>query len=171
MAVYLAECRSLEIEVEVPDINRSVSAFLARRAGTVGAGSARGGAIIFGLAAIRNVGEGLVELLVGERDANGEYASFHEFAERVPEPVLNKRTVESLIKAGAFDRLGHARRGLLTVFEQIIDTTVARRRERDAGVMSLFGDWQSDERNDVKSCSPATNAAASDIPSSCRGKG
>ncbi len=62
---------------------------------------------------------------------NGEFASFHEFAERVPEPVLNKRTVESLIKAGAFDRLGHPRRGLLAAFEQIIDVTLERRRERD----------------------------------------
>ena len=66
--------------------------------------------------------------------------SFHDFAERVPEPVLNKRTVESLIKAGAFDSLGHPRRGLLMVFEQIIDATLVRRRERDQGVMSLFGD-------------------------------
>jgi DNA polymerase-3 subunit alpha len=55
--------------------------------------------------------------------------------------VLNKRTIESLIKAGAFDRLGHPRRGLLAAFEQIIDVTIERRRERDRGVMSLFGDW------------------------------
>ncbi len=79
-----------------------------------------------------------------ERDANGPFDSFHDFAERVPEPVLNKRTVESLIKAGAFDSLGHPRKGLLMVFEQIIDTTVVRRRERDQGVMSLFGDLGGD---------------------------
>ena len=78
--------------------------------------------------------------MLGERAANGPFQSFHDFAERVPEPVLNKRTVESLIKAGAFDSLGHPRRGLLMVFEQIIDTTLVRRRERDQGVMSLFGD-------------------------------
>ena len=71
----------------------------------------------------------------------GRSPSFHDFAERVPEPVLNKRAVESLIKAGAFDSLGHPRKGLLGVFEQIIDTTLTRRRERDQGVMSLFGDW------------------------------
>ena len=99
------------------------------------------GAITFGLSAVRNVGEGLVELLVAERDENGMFTSFHDFAERVPEPVLNKRTVESLIKGGAFDSLGHPRRGLLTVFEHIIDSTVSRRREREKGVMSLFGDW------------------------------
>jgi DNA polymerase III subunit alpha len=80
-------------------------------------------------------------LLLAEREAGGPFADFHDVAARVPEPVLNKRTVESLIKAGAFDSLGHPRRGLLTVFEQIIDTTVVRRRERDQGVMSLFGDW------------------------------
>jgi DNA polymerase-3 subunit alpha len=99
------------------------------------------GAITFGLSAVRNVGEALVELLIAEREANGQFTSFHDFVERVPEPVLNKRTIESLIKGGAFDNLGHTRRGLLTVFEHIIDTTVKRRREREKGVMSLFGDW------------------------------
>ncbi len=97
--------------------------------------------IPFGLSAVRNVGEGLVELLVNERNENGAFDSFHDFVERVPEPVLNKRTVESLIKGGAFDSLGHPRRGLLTVFEHVIDSTVSRRREREKGVMSLFGDW------------------------------
>ncbi len=89
---------------------------------------------------MRNVGEGLVEQLLAERAANGPYGSFHEFADRVPEPVLNKRAVESLIKAGAFDSLGHTRRGLLGVFEHITNTTLGRRRERDLGVMSLFGE-------------------------------
>ena len=143
-AVYLSDARSGGIKVLTPDVNRSVMDFatvtpeeIAEEV-TLPAGSP--GAITFGLSAIRNVGEGLVELLLGERDANGPYDSFHDFAERVPEPVLNKRTVESLIKAGAFDSLGHPRRGLLMVFEQIIDGTLVRRRERDQGVMSLFGD-------------------------------
>jgi DNA polymerase-3 subunit alpha len=147
-AVYLSDARSGGIKVLTPDINRSVMDFatvtpeeIADQV-TLPAGSP--GAITFGLSAIRNVGEGLVELLLGERDANGPYDSFHEFAERVPEPVLNKRTVESLIKAGAFDTLGHPRRGLLMVFEQIIDGTLVRRRERDQGVMSLFGDLGGD---------------------------
>jgi DNA polymerase-3 subunit alpha len=144
-AVYLSDCRSAGIKVLTPDINRSVADFDALTADRVPADVSLAigspGAITFGLSAVRNVGEGLVELLVGERDANGEFASFHDFAERVPEPVLNKRTVESLIKAGAFDRLGHPRRGLLAAFEQIIDVTLERRRERDRGVMSLFGDW------------------------------
>ena len=100
------------------------------------------GCITFGLSAIRNVGEGLVELLLKERDANGPFENFYDFVERVPEAVLNKRTVESLIKAGAFDSLWHPRKGLLMVYEQIIDTTVVRRRERDQGVMSLFGELE-----------------------------
>ncbi len=143
-AVYLSDARSGGIKVLTPDVNRSVMDFatvtpeeIASQV-TLPAGSP--GAITFGLSAIRNVGEGLVELLLGERDATGTFQSFHDFVERVPEPVLNKRTVESLIKAGAFDSLGHPRRGLLMVFEQIIDATLVRRRERDQGVMSLFGD-------------------------------
>ena len=132
-AVYLAECRTMGIEVSVPDINRSMSDFApAPEEGST--------AIVFGLSAVRNVGEGLVEHIVAEREANGPYSDFYDFCERVNIGVLNKRTVESLIKAGAFDSFGHPRRGLLSVFEQIVDTTVARRREREMGVMSLFGD-------------------------------
>jgi DNA polymerase-3 subunit alpha len=146
-AAYLSDARANGVKVLTPDVNRSVMDFAALATSEVPAdvqlppGSP--GAITFGLSAIRNVGEGLVDLLERERDENGPYDSFHEFAERVPEPVLNKRTVESLIKAGAFDSLGHPRKGLLMVFEQIIDTTVVRRRERDQGVMSLFGDLDS----------------------------
>jgi len=144
-AVYLSDCRSAGIKVLTPDINRSVMNFDALSGDSVPSdvslvvGSP--GAITFGLSAVRNVGEGLVEQLVADRNENGEYTSFYDFVERVPEQVLNKRTVESLIKAGAFDRLGHPRRGLLASFEQILDTTIDRRRERDRGVMSLFGGW------------------------------
>jgi DNA polymerase III subunit alpha len=141
-AVYLSDARAAGIKVLTPDVNRSVMDFATVDIADLADGGGPGctGAITFGLSAIRNVGEGLVELLLGERAAGGPFASFHDFVERVPEPVLNKRTVESLIKAGAFDSLGHPRRGLMMVFEQIIDATLIRRRERDQGVMSLFGD-------------------------------
>ncbi len=142
-AVYIAECRALGIKVLPPDINVSQANFTAMSPDEVADGialpSGSPGAISFGLSAVRNVGEGLVAQLLAEREANGPYASFHEFADRVPEPVLNKRAVESLIKAGAFDSLGHPRRGLLGVFEQVTNTTLSRRRERELGVMSLFG--------------------------------
>ncbi|MGB2758198.1 MAG: OB-fold nucleic acid binding domain-containing protein, partial [Acidimicrobiia bacterium] len=97
-------------------------------------------AIRFGMSAIRNVGEGLVNLIVEEREKNGPFVDFYEFCERVDPAALNKRTIESLIKAGGFDSLGHTRQGLATAFESIIERTLARRREREAGVMSLFGD-------------------------------
>jgi DNA polymerase-3 subunit alpha len=88
---------------------------------------------------VRNVGEGIVELIVAERDAAGPFADFYDFCARVPTAVLNKRAIESLIHAGAFESLGHPRKGLLQVFEPIIDAYVARRREHDMGVLSLFG--------------------------------
>jgi DNA polymerase-3 subunit alpha len=126
-AVYLAECRALGIKVLVPDVNLSESDF-----------TARDDAIPFGLSAIRNVGEGLVERIVAEREASGPFTDFYDFCERADPMVLNKRSVESLIKAGAFDAMGHPRKGLCLVFEQVIDRTLARRREKELGVMSLF---------------------------------
>ena len=154
-SVYLNECRLQGIEVQVPDINRSASDFTpmpddgakAEAAGDTdsadGGVAAGPGRIVYGLSAVRNVGEGVVERVIAERDDNGPYESFVDFAERVDLEALNKRTVESLIKAGAFDSLGHTRKGLLQVHESIIDMTVRERREHDAGVMSLFGE-QSD---------------------------
>ena len=94
--------------------------------------------IVFGLAAVRNVGEGLVERIVAERDANGPFTDFYDFCQRVDPVVLNKRTVESLVKAGAFDSLGHPRQGLCLVFEEIVDRTLERRREEQAGISTLF---------------------------------
>lgn len=143
-AVYLAECRNAGIDITVPDINRSASDFTPDVEGNV---------ILFGLSAVRNVGEGLVELILAERDKNGRFADFADFCERVDSTVLNKRTIESLIKAGAFDSLGHPRQGLMVVFEQIVDHTLQRRREHDMGVMSLFGDLREgpsfDERPEI----------------------
>ena len=138
-AVYLADCRGMGIEVTVPDVNRSVSDFTPT---TTEDGKRQ---IVFGLSAVRNVGEGLVGLILAERDANGPFTDFYDFCERVDLNVLNKRTIESLIKAGGFDCMGHPRRGLLVAFEAIIDQVVARRRERDMGVMSLFGEVTIDD--------------------------
>lgn len=144
-AVYLNECRLMGIDVEVPDINRSESDFtpvpnLDRESTEPGNKNATPGNIVFGLSAIRNVGVGFVEKVLSERNANGPFESFIDFVERVELEALNKRTIESLIKGGAFDSLGHPRKGLLQVHEQIIDLTVQRRKEHDMGVMSLFGE-------------------------------
>lgn len=135
-AVYLNECRLLGITVLVPDVNVSQSDFIAVPDPT----GATPGSIPFGLSAVRNVGEGLVRLIIAEREANGPFTDFYDFCERVDPSVLNKRAIESLIKAGGFDSMGYTRKGLLEAFERIVDGTLARRRERDMGVMTLFGE-------------------------------
>ena len=131
-AVYLGECRSLGIEVLVPDVNRSWGEFTP----LVGDDGTR--RIAFGLAAVRNVGESLVERIVAGREADGPFLDFYDFCWRVDPVVLNKRTMESLVKAGAFDSLGHPRQGLCLVFEEIVDRTLERRREEQAGISTLF---------------------------------
>lgn len=127
-ALYLNECRRMEIQVLVPDINQSDLDF-----------TVTDGKIRFGLSAVRNVGEGVVERILEERRRGGPFTDFVDFCERVPLEVLNKRTVESLIKAGAFDSLGYSRKGLSERFEEIIDAVTQRRRNEEMGQFSLFG--------------------------------
>ena len=150
-AVYLNECRLMGIDIGVPDINRSESDFTPEP--DLSPDSASLGRIVFGLAAIRNVGEGFVAKVLEERNANGPFESFVDFVERISLESLNKRTIESLIKGGAFDSLGHSRKGLLQVHERITEMTVERRREHDMGVMSLFGELNDgptfDERPEI----------------------
>jgi len=131
-AVYLAECRAKGISVEVPDVNRSVAGF------SVVAGEEGRAAILFGLAAVRNVGEALVSLILEERRSGGDFKDVHDFCARVDPVVLNKRTMESLVKAGGFDSLGTARKGLCEVLDQVVDTAVRMRKEREGGIQSLF---------------------------------
>ena len=132
VGVYLAECRAMGLRVTVPDVNVSQSAFTP-------VNSPEGeSSIAFGLAAIRNAGESLAEMIVNEREANGRFLDFYDFCERVPLLALNKRSIEALIKAGAFDSLGHPRAGLLGVFEPIINEITEVRKRRDMGMMTLF---------------------------------
>ena len=126
--VYLTDCRQHGIEVRVPDINRSEMDF-----------ATDGNAIPFGLSAVRNVGEKVAEPIIAERSANGPFTDFNDFCERMPREVLNRRFVESLIKAGAFESCGHTRSGLLDVFERIIEAALRRRSEAEAGLQSMFG--------------------------------
>ncbi|MEY3615418.1 MAG: polymerase alpha subunit, partial [Actinomycetota bacterium] len=133
-ALYLSDAGANGVTVRTPNINESGVDFAPVDGQT---------AVSFGLSGIRNVGEGVAALIVTEREANGPFATFYDLIERVPEQALNKRTLESLIKAGAFDSLNHPRRGLLLVFEGLVDQALVRRRERNQGVMSLFG--ESDE--------------------------
>ncbi len=127
-AVYLNECRTMGVDVLTPSVNVSESDF-----------TVLDGKIVFGLSAVRNVGEGVVEKIVEARRSGGPFEDFSDFVNRVDMSALNKRTLESLIKAGAFDLLGHPRKGLLLVFEQILDATLVRRRNEEIGQFSLFG--------------------------------
>jgi DNA polymerase-3 subunit alpha len=128
MAVYLAETRRMGVRVLPPDVNESQLRF-----------AAVGDDIRFGLGAIRNVGENVVEAIIGARRDAGRFTSFHDFLRKVPLPVCNKRVVESLIKAGAFDSLGHPRKGLIAVHEQAVDAVITDKRNEAIGQDSLFG--------------------------------
>ncbi|MGL5852627.1 MAG: OB-fold nucleic acid binding domain-containing protein, partial [Phycicoccus sp.] len=127
-ALYLGECRRMGIKVLPPDVNDSVGRF-----------AAVGTDIRFGLSAVRNVGTGVVDAIVGARETKGRFTSFGDFMEKVPAVVCNKRTVESLIRGGAFDGLQHARRGLTEVHEQYVDHYVDVKRNEEHGQDSLFG--------------------------------
>ena len=137
-AVYLAECRTLGIEVRVPDVNASSSNFTPRRAASDAPAGDGLGLIIFGLSAVRNVGEAIVEHVVAARETGGPFTDFYDFCRRVDPSALNKRAVESLVKAGAFDSLGHPRKGLCLAFEGIIERALVRRRESEQGIATLF---------------------------------
>ncbi len=127
-ALYLNECRRMGITVLPPDVNASAATF-----------TPVGGDIRFGLAAVRNVGTNVVDAIVAARSAKGAFASFSDFLRKVPVNVCNKRVVESLVKAGAFDSLGHPRKGLVLIHEQAIDTVIDVKRNEAIGQDSLFG--------------------------------
>lgn len=128
MAIYLNECRRMGIKVLPPDVNESDKNF-----------TPRGGDIRFGLTAVRNVGAQVVDSLIATRASKGRFADFADFIAKVEISVCNKRLVESLIKAGAFDSLGHTRRGLASVHEQMIDAATELKRAEAVGQFDLFG--------------------------------
>jgi DNA polymerase-3 subunit alpha len=127
-ALYLNECRRMGITVLPPDVNASDANF-----------TPVGTDIRFGLAAVRNVGINVVEAIVSARESSGAFESFADFLRKVPANVCNKRVIESLIKAGAFDSLGHPRKGLVLIHELAIDTVIDVKRNEAIGQDSLFG--------------------------------
>src|SRR6202035_350732 len=98
-----------------------------------------GADVRFGMAAIRTVGANVVEAIVATRKSKGEFTSFADFLRKVPQQVCNKRVIESLIKAGAFDSLGHPRKGLALIHEQAVDSVTDIKRNEAIGQDSLFG--------------------------------
>jgi len=127
-ALYLSECRRMGIKVLPPDVNESESDY-----------TPRGSDIRFGLSAIRNVGENVTAAIVAARHEKGRYASFGDFLAKVDQQVCNKKTIESLIKAGAFDSLGHSRRGLMMIYLGAIDSVMESKRAESLGQYDLFG--------------------------------
>jgi len=127
-ALYLNECRRMGIKVLPPDVNESDSGY-----------TPIGKDIRFGLTAIRNVGENVVASIIENRKIKGKYVSFSEFLAKVDAHVCNKKTVESLIKAGAFDSLAHTRRGLMMVYLEALDAVGEAKRAEAIGQFDLFG--------------------------------
>ncbi|WP_241702678.1 DNA polymerase III subunit alpha [Leifsonia shinshuensis] len=136
MALYLNECRRMGIKVLPPDVNESNLYF-----------AAVGEDIRFGMGAVRNVGANVVEGVREAREAKGRFESFHDFLGKVPIHAANKRTVESLIKAGAFDSLGNTRSSLLNVHEEAVESAVKIKRNEANGDIGFDFDslWGEDE--------------------------
>ncbi|MBF4160637.1 DNA polymerase III subunit alpha [Nocardioides acrostichi] len=128
MAIYLNECRRMKIQVLPPDVNESAATF-----------TPVGRDIRFGLTAIRNVGGNVVDAIVRAREEQSRYADFNDFLAKVPAQACNKRVIESLIKAGAFDDMKHRRKALVAVHERAVDQYVDIKRNEAIGQDSLFG--------------------------------
>ncbi|TVR33857.1 MAG: DNA polymerase III subunit alpha [Nitriliruptor sp.] len=131
--LYLNECRRMGISVLPPDVNESGSDF-----------TPRDDAILFGLSAVRGVGEGIVEQIVTARREQGRFEDFRDFCAKVDGQVLNKRSLENLILAGAFAGMGHTRKGLVAAYEPIVEAAQARKKAEAAGQFSLFDDMGGD---------------------------
>jgi DNA polymerase-3 subunit alpha len=131
-ALYLNECRRMGIKVLPPDVNESQSDY-----------TPLGNDIRFGLTAIRNVGENVVASIVANRSVAGRYESFGDFLAKVDANVCNKKTIESLIKGGAFDSLNHPRKGLTLIYLEAIDSVMEAKRAESIGQFDLFGSGMS----------------------------
>ena len=131
LAIYLNECRKMGIKVLPPDVNESLSEF-----------APIGKDIRFGLSAIKNVGENVVDSLINSRIKHERFTDFFEFLNKVESTVCSKRVIESLIKAGAFDSLGHSRKGLLSIHIEAVDSATESKKAEAIGQYDLFGSSQ-----------------------------
>ncbi|MGD7003252.1 DNA polymerase III subunit alpha [Corynebacterium halotolerans] len=146
-AIYLSDCRHLGIRVLSPDVNESDNDFMAV-----------GEDIRFGLGAIRNVGSDVVASIVATREQKGHFRDFSDYLDKIDTLPCNKRITESLIKAGAFDSLGHPRKGLMLIHEDAVDSVIATKKAADKGQFDLFAALGGE------SAEAANNAFALDIP-------
>jgi DNA polymerase III subunit alpha len=125
---YLHMARRMGIDVLPPDVNSSDRDF-----------TPVGNSIRFGLSAVRHVGESVVDKIIEARQRKGNFESFYDFCRKVDYMCLNKKTVESLAKAGGFESLGHSRKGIVETFESICADVISHRKHEEAGQFSLFG--------------------------------
>ena len=128
VAEYIGECREMGIALLPPDVNRSYDSFTVEEGG-----------IRFGLVAIKNIGRGFIQGVVKEREANGLFEGFQDFCQRMYGTDINKRAVENLIRAGAFDGFGAFRSQLIAVSDKLLDSIAASRRQNLDGQMDFFG--------------------------------
>ena len=131
---YIAECKRMNIEILKPSINKSFTNF-----------TVNGDKIRFGLGSIKNVGKGAIKTIVDERILNGEFKSFTDFCERIQGETVNKKCIESLIKAGAFDELGETRKTLFEGFEGILDLINGETKKSIQGQVTMFDMGNSEE--------------------------
>ena len=134
---YVAECNRAGMTVLPPDVNSSGRDFTAVAEG-----------IRFGLAGIRGVGTGVVERIITAREEGGHFTSLHDFCARVDMQHVNKKTLESLIKAGAFDSTGYTRKHLMALMEPCMEAAIKRQRDTASGQVSMFDMFEGDEGGD-----------------------
>ena len=125
---YIGSCRDMRIPVTPPDINKSFTTF-----------TVADGAVVYGLGAVKNVGEEAVGEIIAEREENGPFSSLFDLCTRVNLRKITKRVLESLIKAGAFDSLGITRNALLAGMEKVVSMAQKRQKEKDSGQLSMLG--------------------------------
>ena len=146
---YIDECKRLGIEILKPDINKSSAKFTVEGINSGDDSKAQIGKIRFGLGSIKNVGLQPVNNIIAERDANGPFKSFTDFCERVSGEAVNKKCIESLIKAGTFSEFPETRATLLASFELITDTIQSYNKKGMNGQVSMFdlGNTEEDQNN------------------------
>lgn len=137
-AIYLADCRHLGIQVLSPDVNQSAFTF-----------QSVGKDIRFGLGAVRNVGEDVVNSIIAAREEKGKFVDFSDYLDKIDAVAASKRVTESLIKAGAFDSLNHPRKGLLLIHEDAIDAVTTTKKAAARGQFDLFAGLGAEESGDV----------------------
>ena len=130
VAEYIAECRDMGIKLLPPDVNESDANF-----------TVSGNDLRFGLAAIKGIGWSAVGGMVAERNENGPFTSFEDFCKRMSGKELNRRAVENLVKAGAFDSLGYKRKPLSTIVAAVLESIARASKDNVSGQLDLFGDF------------------------------